>query len=111
MWPFKKKEDDLEKFERELGLTTDRTGTDREGIPEASKEETYDRLGPEAPDYSKFESPKPISQPLQQFSQNTDLQLISAKLDTIKAMLDMINQRLNSLEKNAEEKTPKQKYW
>lgn len=109
MWPFKKKEDELEKFERELGLSTDRTGTDR-GIDEAPKEETYDRLGENAPDYSRIEAPKQISQPLQQFSQNTDLQLIVAKLDTIKAMLDMINQRLNSLEKNAEEKS-RQKYW
>ena len=106
MWPFRKKEDDLEKFERELGLSPERTG-----ISEAPKEESYDRLGSDAPDYSKMESSRQITQPLQQASQNTDLQLISAKLDTIKAMLDMISQSLNSLEKNAEEKNSKQKYW
>ena len=106
MWPFKKKEDDLEKFERELGLSSDRTG-----MGEVPKEESYDRLGPDAPDYSRMESPKPISMPLQQASQNIDLQLISAKLDTIKAMLDMINQRLNSLERNNEEKPKDKKYW
>ena len=109
MWPFKKKEDDLEKFERELGLSSDRTGTDR--AREEPKEESYDRLGPDAPDYSKLESPRAISKPLQQMSQNTDIQLISAKLDTIKAMLDMINQRLNSLERNNEEKPKDKKYW
>ena len=58
MWPFRKKEDDLEKFERELGLSPDRTG-----IAEPPKEENYDRLGSDAPDYSKFESPRSISQP------------------------------------------------
>ena len=104
MWPFKKKEDDLKKFERELGLSPNRTGMD-----EPPKEENYDRLGSDAPDYSRMESPKSI--PLQQTSQNTDIQLISAKLDTIKAMLDMINQRLNSIERNNEEKSKDKKYW
>ncbi len=106
MWPFKKKENDLEKFERELGLSPERTG-----ISEAPKEESYDRLGEEAQDYSRVESPRQVPQPLQQAFQNTDIQLISAKLDTIKAMLDMISQKLSSLEKNAEDKTSKQKYW
>lgn len=116
MWPFgkKKEEDDLAAFERELGLQS----TDTE-IKEEPRQESYDNL-PEEPTNDLDSSPRrqldmsrSSSQSFQtqvQPLQINDLQLISAKLDTIKAMLEMLNQRIANLEKNAEEK-PKQKLW
>jgi len=99
MWPFKKKEDDLAQFERELGLNPSSEPL-REPV-----DESYDRLNEDIQKPGiEPRSISSMSQPLQQFSQNTDVQIISAKLDTIKAMLDLMNQKLSNLEKNVEEK-------
>lgn len=103
MWPFKKKEsapalnmDEINKLNN-IGIET------RKPI-----DETYNKLSEPLPHEAgpSYEQ----RQPLQQFSQSTDFQLVSAKLDTIKAMLDVINQRLTTLEKDVEEKK-KQKLW
>jgi hypothetical protein len=114
MWPFssrKKEEDELAAFEKELGLR-DNIGVDR--VSEPKEEPTsFDNLA--APkDESSIELRKSYEMQRnqvqsQQFPQN-DSQIISAKLDTIKAMLDLINQRLNTIERNVEEKQ-KQKLW
>jgi len=105
-WKFwKKEEDELAAFEKELGLGARAVGMEEE----KPTEETYDRLarpeefGGGMPEQPRFEPQKP----LQQFAQTTDLQLISAKLDTIKAMLDVLNQRLESIERNVQEKSKK----
>ncbi len=103
MWPFKKKQDDVEQFERELGLDT-------------PKEESYDRLakpGEEmSPPQMEYEAQKSLmeSEKAAKGVKDSDTQLISAKLDTIKSMLELINQRLNNLEKHNEDKE-KKKLW
>ena len=80
------------------------------GLP---KTETYNKLKGTEMDVN-FEQPpleplRPQAQ-MQQYSQNTDIQLVSAKLDTLKAMLDVISQRLTAIEKNVEDKE-KKKLW
>jgi hypothetical protein len=110
-WPFgkKKEEDELAAFEKELGLSAP-TGIEEE----KPIEESYDKLGSDykTPGREEFEHPvlEARREPLQQVSQTADLQLILAKLDTIRVMLDTINQRLTTLEKHVEEK-PKQRLW
>ena len=103
MWPFKKKESETDAFQRELGLK----GTNELGLENDIKpiEESYDKLGAGAPQFSP--EPRRMEQPLQQQSQNAELQLISAKLDTIRAMLDVLNQRMSALEKHVEDKGKK----
>lgn len=112
-WKFwKKEEDDLAAFERELGLARD-TGLETE----KPSEESYNKLGTEEKfgeekygsgigERERYEQPKQI----QQFSQTTDIQLVSAKLDTVKAMLDVVTQKIDNLEKELHEKQ-KQKLW
>lgn len=100
-WNFWKKKDDVAEFEKELGLgPKDRLGMEK-------TEEEFDRLAkPEEPlatEQKEYELNKPIPEP-QQKVQDHDVQIISAKLDTIKSMLELINQRLNTLEKHNEEK-------
>lgn len=106
MWPFKKK--DTLALERDLALPKDELA-----LP---KEENYDKLAKPGEtlgiEQKAFEAQK-ISQPTidqQQKTQSHDLQIISAKLDTIKSMLELTNQRLNALEKHDEEKA-KKKLW
>jgi len=105
-WKFwKKDEDDLATFEKELGLGNE-TGLDTE----KPVEESYDRLSRPGETPISFEAPKNEYQRNnipQQSQDNNDIKLISAKLDTIKAMLDLINQRLNALEKNPDDRPRK----
>ena len=106
-WKFWKK-DTAEALETETGVESARNL----GVETAKPiQESYNKLPEEEPSGAigqpTYEPPKPS---LPQFSQNTDLQLISSKLDTIKAMLDILNQRLTAIEKHVEEKT-KQKLW
>jgi len=111
MWPFGKKKDDIEELEKELGLG----GEERLGL-DTPKEEAYDNLNeplPEKPDLNepagidsaRTLEPEKNTTPIQ--TTNTDLQLISAKLDTLKVMLESITQRLEHLEKKEE----KHKMW
>jgi len=80
---------------------------------EQPKTETYNKLKGTELDTSfeqeSLEHLRPQPQ-MQQYNQNVDTQLVSAKLDTLKAMLDVISQRLTAIEKNVEDKT-KQKPW
>jgi hypothetical protein len=111
-WPFgrKKEGDDLAAFEKELGISPPPTGIEEE----KPIEESYDKLGPDykTPGHEEFEHPalEARREPLQQASQSADMQLVIAKLDTIRVMLDTINQRLTTLEKHVEEKQ-KQRLW
>ena len=71
----------------------------------------------QAPDVSqphpmagKMSEPEPLmSQPMQQYpqqpviSQNRDMELIAAKLDALKAMMENINHRLENIERMAKE--------
>jgi hypothetical protein len=116
-WQFWKRDEgeDLASLEKELGLgSSDRLGLEMRSEP---VEESFDKLnrpeqfGGPSPERSLYENQKQIqAQQMQQMTQNTDIQLISAKLDTIKAMLEAMNQRLITLEKHVEEKN-KQKLW
>lgn len=116
MWPFTKKKDDIAALEKELGLGNE------EGLGLSQEEkptEEYDRLG--GPSFAErrasLEMPSgptsPLTQPLQPqpVQTSTDIQLISAKLDTIKAMLETLNQRLLTLERALEEKPKQQLVW
>jgi hypothetical protein len=110
MWPFTKKETPAESLGRDLGLQTDRLGLDTR--PPVN--ESYDQLTPkgmEAPSIgSSYDAPKTMLPPQMAPQNNNDLQVISAKLDTIKAMLDMLNARIATLERNVEGQN-KQKLW
>ena len=100
-WKFWKKGESHEELGTGLGLPKDRLGLD----VTRPIEESYDRLT--GTSYESAPSPQPLEIPrqqLQQFSQNTDSQLVSAKLDTLKAMLEVISQRLTAIEKTIEEK-------
>lgn len=112
MWPFKKKEDELAAFERELGLKSRDTG-----LPESTEEKSYEVPKEEditerrsLYDTQREEQQKQVQQ-TQQTQLPNDNQIISAKLDTIKAMLDLINQRLNVLERNVEDINKPKKMW
>jgi len=77
-------------------------GLDSPGIPK-----TPQMQAPE-PRLDTFEGARPVQQPFMQQSQqpsyggsNRDLELVSAKLDALKASLDNINQRLAGLERVA----------
>ncbi|MBN2420686.1 hypothetical protein JXB27_00225 [Candidatus Woesearchaeota archaeon] len=109
MWPFKKKEDELAAFERELGLKSRDTA-----LPETPPERSYEM--PKEEDITErrnlYNSQKEEEQKtVQQMQLPDNAQIISAKLDTIKAMLDLINQRINALEKNVEEINKPKKMW
>ncbi len=52
------------------------------------------------PSFSNFNSPQMNSPPM---SDRRDMELIEAKLDTIKSLLDNLNQRMANLEKMARE--------
>jgi hypothetical protein len=106
-WKFWKKKEP-ETLGAGLGLDAGNLGL------EQPRTETYNKLKGTEFDTS-FEQPnleplRPSAQPMQQYSQNTDIQLVSAKLDTLKAMLDVISQRLTAIEKNVEDKE-KKKLW
>lgn len=112
-WKFWKKnneEDELAAFERELGISK---GDETLGIDTSKPiEESYNKLGEEklVSEQTRLDQQRDQPRQLQQFSQNTDIQLVSAKLDTVKAMLDVVNQRLDNIEKEIHEKQ-KQKMW
>ncbi len=101
---WKKKEDNIEGMGRNLGLESSNLGLER------PVDESYDKLGQDLRPQEMIDSSRYSSPQIQQFSQNNDVQLISAKLDTLKAMLDVINQRLNAIEKATEDRS-KQKLW
>lgn len=106
VWPFggKKKEDEeLAKFEKELGLG-DRTGLESETAASPKDEPLLPKEpGSEEPFPSL--TPEPTAQPVQQQpTSSPDLQVISAKLDTLKSMLELVNQRIEALERRSDEK-------
>ena len=64
--------------------------------PSFAQQQSQPSQGFQQPMQSQFQYPQSS-----QFGSNPDLQLISAKLDAIKAYLDTINQRLANLEQVA----------
>ena len=88
-----------------LGIGSEKSGFDRSGLP------THERFGSQdtsALDQTGFDSNKPSSiesfkQTHQSTTSDKELELISAKLDTIKLILDDLNRRIANLEKIAKE--------
>ena len=81
---FWKKDDLAEEKPLELGLGNDTTGL------------------PPVPEEPNFEEPSAFSQQ-QTSTMNKDLELISAKLDALKPLLESMNQRLTNIERIAQE--------
>ena len=130
-WKFWKKDElglsDLGGFKSDLGSFggASNTGLDLSdhfqppGTPPAAP--TFNQAYPMPPMQSNFTSPPPFSaappQPIQQMSSidehrehniSKDLEVIAAKLDTIRAQLEMLNSRVANLEK---QEPPPRKPW
>ena len=92
---------------KNLGLDRDTTGLDA-GKDFGSNDDSFNE-----PDYSSVNSPPGMqrnnfnqpqrSQYAPQSSDNKDLEIISAKLDALKAKMEMIDQRLANIERIARE--------
>lgn len=88
-----------------LGIGSEKSGFDKSGLP------THESFGSQdisALDQAGFDANKPSGiEPFKQTQQTTtadkELELISAKLDTIKLILDDLNRRIANLEKIARE--------
>ena len=90
----------------EAGLRSDtELGTDSPGDLGLKKEPSFDEFStPEAPQsLAEQKQMDHFSHPSQQtvMSENKDLEIISAKLDAIKATLESINHRIENLERIA----------
>lgn len=94
------KENPLGRDSLGLGLDDSSAGLDsNEAYPE---EQMPMQMPQQMPRMPMRQSPV-YSQPPQMQATNKDFELLSAKLDTLKALLDNINQRLTNLEKIARE--------
>lgn len=107
MWPFHKKD--------RLALESDSALHKERLAMEMPKEEVYNKLSEEETtrlEQKGYDMQKSMqeSSETQQRMQEHDMQIISAKLDTIKSMLELVNQRILSLEKHNEERE-KKKLW
>jgi|FLOH01.1.fsa_nt_gi hypothetical protein len=113
--------DDQSGFDSEMSSMN--TQPDSLGL-ETSRDDLMQRTGSvdnpvsfkERHDYDNYDQPTSSSfnqtQPQTNFqSNNKDFELISSKLDTIKAELDSMNQRLKNIEKNVESKETKKSTW
>ncbi len=88
-----------------LGIGSEKKGFDRSGLP---THESFGSQDVSALDQTGFDANNPSSiEPFKQTQQSTtankELELISAKLDTIKLILDDLNRRIANLEKIARE--------
>ena len=88
-----------------LGIGSEKKGFDRSGLP---THESFGSQDTSALDQAGFDANNPSGiEPFKQTQQSTtadkELELISAKLDTIKLILDDLNRRIANLEKIAKE--------
>ena len=120
----KKKDDELKPANLALG-NTDRMTEDDSNI-NPSQGFGQDELALQgmkdydtaSPDFSSARNPSipssPVSQnirqPSQQYSSEKDYEVLSAKLDALKAILDNINQRLANIERIANQENEKKYY-
>ena len=103
MWPFSKKDDDLESFEKELGLANETSNEEPMQEPQTDLPKQDDLK--EEPTFKPMDNPEGGEpKPQQPVQESNETKLISAKLDTIKAMLETINHRLDNLEKKDNKK-------
>ena len=87
------------------GIGSEKSGFDRSGLP---THESFGSQDTSALDQTGFDANKPSSiesfkQTHQSTTSDKELELISAKLDTIKLILDDLNRRIANLEKIAKE--------
>jgi hypothetical protein len=110
--------------ERELGLPPARGMPDMSayrGVGEpaerAGMEQTigrqFNQQPPEVPTGFGQMAPAQPQQPMQQPAQSHDIEVITAKLDAIKATIDAVNQRLANLERmqHAQQEEAKKNRW
>lgn len=107
----KKRKDEFASLEKEFGLPEE-IGK----VPEPSEElrpEPF-RPEPERPAFKevKFEEMReiPRQEPMPQVGVK-DLELLSAKLDSIRLMIDNMNERVKHIERIEEEEVKKRKTW
>ena len=95
----------IQQADSNQGIGSEKRGFDRSGLP------THESFGSQdisALDQTGFDTNNPSSiesfkQSQQSTTANKELELISAKLDTIKLILDDLNRRIANLEKIAKE--------
>lgn len=96
---------DIHQADSNIGIGSEKSGFDNSGLP------THESFGSQdisALDQTGFDANKPSSiesfkQTRQSTTADKELELISAKLDTIKLILDDLNRRMANLEKIAKE--------
>ena len=104
----RKKEEEFESLEKELGLPEE-IGK----VPEPEKLPEPPPTEPEKPEEPRFKEGEfevkeiPKQEPLP----TKDLELISAKLDSIRLMIDNMNERIKHIERLEEEEFKKRRVW
>jgi len=96
---------DIQQADSNPGMGSEKSGFDQTGLP---AHESFGSQDTSALDQTGFDSNKPSS--IESYKQtqpsttaDKELELISAKLDTIKLILDDLNRRIANLEKIAKE--------
>ena len=93
-------------------LPTDDLGLQSPGLP--PRQSGQPEMQQPEPRIESFEGARqyaPQPQPQSSYGSNRDLELVSAKLDAIKASLDSINQRLANLERAAYGEEEQRRAW
>jgi len=96
---------DIPQADNNLGISSEKKGFERSGLPtheSFSSQDTsaLEQTGFDANNLSSIES---LKQTQQTTTSDKELELISAKLDTIKLILDNLDRRIANLEKIAKE--------
>lgn len=111
---FWKKKDDLG-LEDDFGAEMQQNQTQNDGTKESFVGEEGEEVKNDLSNPLSFQEKTGLEQPQQNFGQQNfqqptkDFDLISSKLDTIKAELDSMNQRIQKIEKIAEESQKEEK--
>ena len=111
MFGFGKKKEEFEDIEKELGLPEE-IGK----VPEPPKEEMPDlpeeSARPENPAYKEHDfEVKEVPKQEEHHMPTKDLELISAKLDSIRLMIDGMNERVKHIERMEENEAKKRRAW
>lgn len=108
---FGKKKNEFEDLEKELGLPEEA----KSGLPEPAEMPAHSMEEPEKPAFKEEgfkEEPMEFKElPKEEHLPKKDLELISAKLDAIRLMIDNMDQRIKHIEKMEEEGVKRRRTW
>lgn len=94
--------DIFKKKKEEEGFGTDFSETTTDNSDDENTSFSHDDLGMK-PRFNESESPAMFNEPVKNNSGDKDMQLIIAKLDTINQRLELIDRRLQDIERLAKE--------